>query len=223
MRKTLVLAVLWAGVTAAAFSQVEVWTSVGLEFGNSFQKYPGEGWGYLGAPGLNVNFYRFGGGGNGGLFFHFAALFPVIERRGGSNYDYLFQYDWIIGPGFRWAARGGGFHFGAGLHMGWPLYGEYAGEAGDYVSRAVNFGLGLDAGFKYDLSDRWYIDFGLTLAYDFINATAREVSSGGGRVVTRVSNDTFAGDYSMAGVKPYLGMGVTMYGERYKYGKPPRN
>ena len=224
MKKTILVVVLLIGVNGFVFSQIESWTSIGFEFGNSFQKYPEQKNSYLGAPGFNVNMYQFYDLKNIGFFLHFAALFPAVEKHDNINYDYVFQYDWIMGPGFRHIINDNlSLRFGTGLHMTWPLYAEYIAKNIDYTLDAVNFGIGADFGVKYDFTEKFYFDFGLTLAYDFINFVSIDSYSNDGKVRTRISDDVNIGNYILGGIKPYIGIGVNLYGEKNKYGKLPRN
>jgi hypothetical protein len=224
MKKTIFVVVLLIGINGFVFSQIENWTSIGFEFGNSLEKYPDNGFSYLGAPGLYVNMYQFSNLKNFGLFVHFAALFPAVEKHDNIDYNYMFQYDWIMGPSFRHMINDNlSLRFGIGLHMTLPLYAEYTDETIDYTLDAVNLGIGADVGFKYDFTEKFYLDFGLTLAYDFINFVSIESHSNDGKVRTRVSDDVNKGNYILGGIKPYIGIGINKYGKKYKYGKPLRN
>jgi hypothetical protein len=224
MKKIFCILILLLGINFFVFSQVETWTSIGFEFGNSLEQYPDKEVTYLGAPGFNLNLYSFYDLKNIGFFFHFAALFPVIENNSNINSDYSLQYDWIIGPGFRYAVNDNlNVHFGAGFHMTYPLYKKYQKESIDYALIAVNLGIGGDIGLKYDFTDKFYVDFGLTLSYDFFNIVNLYSYSDGGKTQKILSEDIHTMKYALVGVKPYIGIGINIYMEtKGKYGKPPK-
>ena len=221
MKKAFFVVVLLISINLLAFSQIENWSSMGFEFGNSLEKYPDNGFSYLGAPGLYINMYQFGDLRNIGLFLNFTALFPAVEKHDNINYNYLFQYDWIMGPGFRHMINDNlSLRFGIGLHIS-QLYAEYTQGNIDYTLDAENFGIGADAGVKYDFTEKFYLECGLTLAYDFINFASIDSYSNDRNVRTRISDDINIGNYILGGIKPYIGIGINMYGEKNKYGKPP--
>jgi len=223
MKKVFFVAILLVSMDFLAFSQIEEsWASIGFEFGNSFVKYPDEKVGYLGAPGFNVNVYQFSNMRNIGIFFHFAALFPAIEKH--NNINYLFQYEWMFGPGFRYSLNNNLYlHFGIGLNVTSPLYATYNKESVDYHFEATNLGIGSDVGLKFNFSDKYYLNFGLALAYDFISFKYIESRSNDGNTRTRISDNFYIMDFGMLGIRPYIGIGINAYGERVKYGRPPKN
>ena len=70
--------------------------SAGFEFGNALEHHPDDGNNYFGSPGMNIEGYSFWNGGNFGMFYHGAFMFPVV---GEENHD--FQWGAMIGPAFR--------------------------------------------------------------------------------------------------------------------------
>jgi hypothetical protein len=224
MKKIFLLVIFLISANFLAFSQIqESWLSLGFEFGNSFVKYPDEGFSYLGSPGINLNQYVFYNNKNIGLFGHLSFLFPAIEKHNDTNYDYLFQYEWMIGPAFRHGINDKlHLRFAIGLNVTWPFDANFSKESTDYRLTAANIGIGGDVGIKYDFSYKYYLNIGLALAYNFINSTIVDSISDDRKVRTRVSEDLYL-NYVMIGIRPYIGIGINMYGEGMKYGKPPKN
>ena len=161
---------MFIGFNALVFSLEEQWLAAGFEFGNYFENESSREFTYLGSPGFNVNVYSFSKEKNIGMFFHFSFLFPVIEKNEKADFDYLAQYDWIFGPGFRYdISEKLKLHFGIGFEFMSPFDIRYTENSTDYSIYAMNLGLGGDAGFKFDFTEKIYIDVGLSVTYAFIN------------------------------------------------------
>jgi hypothetical protein len=207
-------------VNSLAFSIQESWMSAGFEFGNYVEFGPDHEFTYLGSPGFDFNMYTFKDRQNIGLYWHFSGLFPVIEKSDKTPYDYLLQYDWIMGPGFRYPlGKNLTLAFGVGVEVMAPLYAKYTENSIDYSLVLFNLGLGGEVGIKYNFTDKFYLNAGLSLSHSFINRTAKYTYSDDRKVRTTISEEwTF--NYAMFGVKPFINIGINMYGERGKYGRP---
>jgi hypothetical protein len=206
------------------FSLQEAWMSMGFEFGNSTE-YTNDGNTYIGAPGFNLNGYIFGDKKDIGIFFHYSFLFPVIVNGNGKlkEYDDL-QWEFIVGPGFRYSFTDKlKLQFGIGIDWS-PILAYYTENSADYSKSAINLGVGADVGIKYDITDFFYINGGITLSYMFTSytsITSNQKISNDVSTVTRVFSGRVKG-YSMFGIKPYICIGFNYYQEKAVWGKPQK-
>jgi hypothetical protein len=227
MKQTSFFALLLVGINVMAFSLHETWISTGFEFGNSIENSSDEGITYIGAPGFNLNAYGFSDKRNIGIFFHYSFLFPVIASGNGDIKDYDLQMEFIIGPGFRYnITENLKLQFGMGFD--WMLVSamynqkDTAGDTIDFSKVAYNLGIGGDIGFKYDITDFFYINGGVTLSYMFFNNTwlySFQKTSNDVETRIRIYDDNIKG-YSMFGIKPYICIGFNYYQEKVVWGKP---
>ncbi|MDR1399741.1 MAG: hypothetical protein LBJ41_07465 [Treponema sp.] len=227
MKQATFVMLLLVGINAAAFSLQEAWLSTGFEFGNSFENSPDEGSVYTGAPGFNLNLYGFQDRKNIGAFAHYSFLFPVISSRNGDLEDYDFQFQLILGPGFRFHITedlklrcGIGFDF---MYI-YAIYNQKdaTGNTIDFLRVASHFGIGGDIGIKYDITDSFYINGGITLSYTvkkYMYVYSWQETSNDERTQTRIEYNNITG-YSMFDIKPYLGIGFNSYQEKAVWGKP---
>jgi hypothetical protein len=226
MKNFLCIAVLLTAGSGVAFSLEEAWLSTGFEFGNSIE-HTDDGSTYIGAPGFNINGYSFGDKKDIGFFFHYAFLFPSVVSGSGEAKDYDLQWEFIIGPGFRYSLSDDlKLQFGVGLDW-MPIIAAYTensetGASVDYSKVAYNLGAGADIGIKYDIKDYFYINAGLTLSYMFYNYTSLtsvvELPNDISRR-TQLFHDNVK-PYSMFGIKPYICIGFNYYQEKLVWGKP---
>jgi outer membrane protein W len=80
-------------------------------------------------------------------------------------------------------------------------------------------GIGGDIQFKYDFTEKYYINFGISVSYNFFGYTEKYHYSEDGKVRTTVSSD-WGFNHSMVNIKPYIGIGFNYYQEKGVYGKP---
>jgi hypothetical protein len=226
MKQTIFLVILLAGVNAMAFSLQEGWLSTGFEFGNSIESSSGEGAAYLGAPGFNLNGYAFSDRKNIGMFFHYSVLFPVIANGDGNIEEYEVQQEFIFGPGFRYnITENLKLQFGVGFDWTFIVasYNRTINEdAVDFTKSAIALGVGGDIGVKYDVTEFFYINGGVTVSYMFYNHTrlySSEKTSNDVETLTRVYDGKIKG-YSLLGIKPYICIGFNYYQEKAVWGKP---
>ncbi|MDR2602528.1 MAG: porin family protein [Spirochaetaceae bacterium] len=226
MKQTTFFVLLLAGVNAMAFSLQEIWLSTGFEFGNSIETSSDKGTAYIGAPGFNLNGYSFSDKRNIGVFFHCSALFPVIVNGNENVEEYDVQSEFIIGPGFKYnITEKLKLQFGIGIDWihNWAAYNKNIdGDTVDFTKSAYNFGAGGDIGVKYDVTEFFYINGGVTLSYMFYNHTrvySSKKTSNVEEIRTRIYDGNIKG-YSMLGIKPYICIGVNSYQEKSVWGKP---
>ncbi|MDR0524356.1 MAG: hypothetical protein LBG90_00605 [Spirochaetaceae bacterium] len=230
------------GISGWGFSLQESWSRFGFEFGNYIDMAGGES-AYTGAAGFNLGIYTFTDNQNIGFFLHLGFLFPVagaddweIHREqdpalsplpgvGRKNLEEGFIYDFIIGPGFRYSFSDTfKFYGGAGLDC-FMRYSSYKKYEVAYQKTSLYLGIGADLGLKFDLSDVFFINTGVTLSCFFLGYEDRSTSS---KIIdkTYISTELSNGkvrDFVSFGIKPYLCIGINTYVERSKAGKPPRN
>ena len=161
------------------FSQEETWSSVGFEFGNSIESADKAAT-YIGAPGFNLNVYSFSDRKDIGFFCHYSFLFSVVASGDGNIRDYNLQFEFIVGVGFRHSfSENLKLQFGAGIDW-MPIFASYSetisGNPTDFSKIASNLGIGADLGIKYDITDYFYINGGLTFSYMFSNYTSIDAS-----------------------------------------------
>jgi opacity protein-like surface antigen len=200
----------------------EGWYSFGFEFGNSFE-HTDEGTFYIGAPGFNLNAYSFRNKKNVGVFFHYSFLFPVVK----SDETYDVQFDYIFGPGFRYSlSENLKLKFGAGIS--WSIisgnYTERSSPKKEQSRVAMNWGVGADAGIKYDITDSFFINAGVALSYMFFNHTSLYETSWSRTSDSEFSRKTTFDDsikgYGLFSARPYLSVGFNYYGRESVLGKP---
>jgi hypothetical protein len=222
MKRSVFLALLFVGINVAAFSLQETWFSTGFEFGNSIENSSDKGTVYTGAPGFNLNAYGFLDKRDIGIFFHYSFLFPVIAGGNGDIKDYDLQMEFIFGPGFRYnITENLKLQFGIGFD--WTIVTAMYNTVEEDFSRAVfNLGIGGDIGIKYDITDFFYINGGVTVSYMFYNSTqlySIKKTANNTETMTRIYDDNVKG-YSMLGIKPYICIGFNYYQEKAVWGKP---
>jgi hypothetical protein len=237
MKKFLVLVVLAISMRPAIFSLSESWTGLGFEWGNFFENVSKDGntaKTYMSSPGGTLNGYTFWNRGNIGLFSIMAFLFPnksTLDINGVktsvdlSVYDILFQFNAIIGPGFRYNVNDKlALQFGVGLNY-MQTVGSYTNtifvagytEKVGFTLLAFNLGIGGDIGMKLDITDTIFVSVGSTLSFDFASHTF---------VFSSYRNTSgWASGYSLFGIRPYLCIGFNSWAEepgpfKGKLGKP---
>jgi hypothetical protein len=227
LKKFMVFVVFSMGISSAAFSLSESSLALGFGWGQSFESISSGRQKiktYLSAPGITCNNYGFWNKGNSGIFSSMGFFFPdkgTSSANGNettadfSVYDILFQFNAVIGPGFRFAfSKNLALQFGVGLN-----YLQTTASRKGHALFVFNLGFGGDIGIKYDITDSFFLRVGSALSYDLANHTAIYTSSG----------DDTAGwidGYSMIGVRPYLCIGINTWSEgsffnrKSGFGKP---
>jgi hypothetical protein len=220
MKKNGIFAILLICGSGALFSFEESWTRFGFEFGN-YIEHSVDGTSYTGAPGFNIGIYGFSDNQNIGIFLHYGMLFPVISDE---DWDIGFMQDIIIGPGFRYSFSDAfKLHFGAGVD--WLIGGSsYEKDSITYRKTVTNLGIAGDVGVKFDITDFFYVNAGLTLSCFFLGFEGRSVSE---RIDNKTFRETQLSDRRIEefvgfGIKPYLCVGINAYSEKSKWGKPPK-
>jgi len=201
MKKAVLFLIFAAGINSSVllFSDepllFESWISLGFEYGNFFDSYTEREntiKSYMGSPGINFGGYQFLNGRKIGIFIHDLFAFPVIvsEKTNGvttkndfSNYDFNFQVGMIIGPGFRYDINERlKFKYAAGL--GFVLtaseYTKYTPGYKDdiHTMLAWNFGIGGDAGLKFDITRTVFLTAGSIFTFDFARYISMETPYG---------------------------------------------
>jgi hypothetical protein len=239
MKKYLVVAVLAAGLNSTVFSLSESSLALGFGWDHFFENTSSgeqQAKTYLSAPGMAYNAYVFINKKNIGLFTDMAFLFPnrgTLDINGVKTsvdlgvYNVLFQFDAIIGPGFRFnISENSVVQLGVGLN-----YMQTVGSYTKYVWNgfstnkvgftmfAFNLGIGGDIGIKIDMTDVFFVSVGSVFSFDFANFTNVYSSFG--------NTSGWADNYSMIGMRPYICIGVNTWSDgsgflnqKGGYGKP---
>jgi hypothetical protein len=219
MKRLIVLICFLACMNFVVFAQEDTgeerirasWDSVGFSWGNYFNSGTDIGDFYSGSPGIDLSSYGFYNQRNIGFFSKLGIMFPVVDTIE-NGYSPKFQMDYILGVGFRHEINENlNLHFGVGPNLNMYLLKTVG-------SNELRFSLGIggDIGFKKDLTDSVYIDFGTTLSYDFV--TFRVVNSANyyGTDTKKWIADSFFG------IRPYIALGFNTYQKtsKIKMGKP---
>jgi hypothetical protein len=233
VKKFLISVVLIVSMSPAIFSLSEGWMGLGFGWGNLFERSSSGGntaKTYMSSPGVTLNGYTFWNRRNIGLFSNMAFLFPsrsTLDINGVktnvdlSVYDILFQFNLIIGPGFRFNVNDTlTLQFGAGLNY-MQTVGSYTGFVAGYKVGygllGFNLGIGGDAGVKFDITDALFVSAGSTISFDFAKHTSVFSSYG--------NTSGWASGYFMLGIRPYLCIGLNVWAAepgpfKGKIGKP---
>jgi hypothetical protein len=227
VKRTVLLTCLIFGQAVAAFSgtvasfntTIEDWLSIGLLYGITIPSFadPSNTMDKpFGGLGTGLNLYSFSNLNNIGLYFHLFFMAPgaaVSERVENSNTikeEMKVQFGLIIGPGVRIRLDYDMYlHFAAGLHF--DLFsGTYkqivlTSEI-PYNLNGMNVGLGGDMGFRKNLNESFFLDFGCTFGVDFYNKVFLEIPGGG--IMPR---------YTWLLIKPYISAGINIIIEKSVY------
>jgi len=221
MKKTVLFIVLACCIIAPVFSQqeTEIWSSLGVSFGNYFESGEGMEDMYMGSLGVDLNFYFFFNKKNIGFFLNFGFLAPVVNNL---DVDYqMFHVNYLIGAGFRHEIKENlNLHFGIGFNViSLDLYREENSNVKIDDFRTI-LGIGGDIGIKHDFTDIVYLDIGAKLSFNFANNRIIESTADGWENTVTISND-FVKDYTMFEIRPYILVGFNSYsrGEN-RFGKP---
>ena len=214
-----------------AIAESESWLSIGVEYGNFFEKTSSSGVtldSYIGSPGMSLSDYTFWNKDNIGLFVHDSFLLPkdmTATINGATSnidlsiYDLMIQTGLLIGPGVRYIICPNiAMHFGFGPNIietsaSYSKYNSYYNQTISYSMLSFDIGAGIDAGFKVDFGSVLYLDIGTLVIFDMINYTSISSSFGNASAWSD-------GNYSLISVQPYLCLGFNIYNSTVGFGKP---
>lgn len=200
----MVILIFYASTTA--FSN-ENRLSLGFGYGNFFEKRTDAGVDiktYMGSPGLDFCVYHLWG--NFGFFHNHSFLFPNNIISNIDRYDYFFQYNFIMGPAFKITfTETFDMTLGIGLSFGPTI-----GELNNNSLSLFRLGMGGDIGISFFVNKLVYINIGGICSYYFANTTSTGTGTydedGDENKVTEWSKN-----YNMAGVRPYIRIGVSIH------------
>ncbi|GHV12974.1 hypothetical protein FACS189491_07040 [Spirochaetia bacterium] len=198
--------------------------SAGFVFGNTFVFDPDNDNSYFGSPGAAFEGYSFWNHKNFGIFYHGSFAFPVVGE-GKDNHD--FQWEGIFGPAFRIRFTDK-LMLQTGIGIGGSgLFARYEENGDDYFRAIFNFGVGADAGLKFDITDKFFIKGGANVMWSFLGGSVAHETSRSGDW----SRDRNPKGYSTLTVNPYITFGLNIYSPKREIrrpnllphlGKPPR-
>jgi hypothetical protein len=223
MKKILVFSLLLSCLYFGAFADSESMVGLGPGLDSSFgsktvQEETIEN--NLIAPGIVFDDYVFWNKKDIGLFTNIAFLFPLsgqFDIADLEDYKILFQFNMMIGPGFRFnltdkllLKTGVGLNYmqSIGTFRAPVFIGQGFTSTMSYLMIAFNLGIGGDIGLKFDFTDNIFLGVGSTVAYNFLSYTS--VSSEYTDVRTRSGWDS---SYSMINIRPYLCIGMNFWTE----------
>jgi hypothetical protein len=201
-------------VTSIEIPGNETALSAGVVFGNTIEHGGNADNSYFDSPGMNMESYSFWNGGNFGTFFHGAFVFPAAGDNIEGMHPYDFQWGMLFGPAFRvrftdmlTLQTGMGFSING-------LFGSYEEDDTDYLRSILNFGVGADAGLKFDLTDAFFIKGGVNVVWSFLGITnTREnekSSSGWGK-----TDKNFMDNWTLT-ANPYISFGINIYSPKQR-------
>ncbi|GMO69746.1 MAG: hypothetical protein Ta2A_18050 [Treponemataceae bacterium] len=186
--------------------------SAGFVFGNTFVFDPDNADSYFGSPGMVFDGYSFWNHKNVGIFFHGSFAFPVV---GDDAQD--FQWEGIVGPAFRIPFTDK-VTLQAGIGIGGSgLFARYEENGADYFRTILNFGVGADAGLKFDITDKFFVKGGANVMWSFLGGSVAHEKSRNGDW----SKAWNAKDYSTLSVNPYISFGLNIYSPRREIPRRP--
>jgi hypothetical protein len=202
MKKIIILMLLVLGIYGTVFPY-ESWLQAGFGYGNYFEKTDVENQTvetYIGSPGFDIGSFQFWD--NFGFFIDLSFSFPNTVDVNVDGYNYTFQFGFMVGPAFK---------FNLTEHMKVKLGVGFSSllTTGDYNNASLfnfNLGLGGDVGFLYTVNDLVYITIGTLAHYQFANRTNMPTPTPGSHD-NHEENHEWAKNYSMIGIRPYIGIG----------------
>jgi hypothetical protein len=208
MRKIMVLTFVLACVINTLAFSMENRISLGFEYGNFFEKSTDDGVNikqYLGAPGLDLNFYHLWD--NMGFFHHYSFLFPNTVSSNVDGYEYFFRFNFMMGPAYKIAFTE---KIDMTLGIGFSL-GPTTGELHDMGFTQFSIGVGGNIGVSFFVNKRAYVSIGSVFSYHFANVTSIKtgrytVDDDGDR--DEIRDKKWSGNYSMVGIKPFIRFGI---------------
>ncbi|GHV01144.1 hypothetical protein FACS189483_11330 [Spirochaetia bacterium] len=186
--------------------------SAGFVFSNTFVFVPDNDNSYFGSPGAAFDGYSFWNHKNVGIFYHGSFAFPVV---GDDAQD--FQWEGIFGPAFRIRFTDK-VSLQSGIGIGTSgLLDFYKQDGNDYFRTILNFGVGADAGLKFDITDKFFIKGGANVMWSFLGGSiAHEIS----RSRDWSGSGWNPKGYSMLTVNPYITLGLNIYSPKREIRHP---
>ncbi|GHU70567.1 hypothetical protein FACS189450_05200 [Spirochaetia bacterium] len=189
--------------------------SAGFVFGNTFVFDPDNDNSYFGSPGMVFDGYSFWNHKNVGIFYHGSFAFPVVGDDGDTSL-HDFQWEGIFGPAFRIRFTDKiSLQTGIGIG-GSGLFARYEENGDDYFKTMFNFGVGADAGLKFDIGDKFFIKGGANVMWSFLGGSAAHETSNSGDW----SRDWNQKGYSTLSVNPYITFGLNIYSPKREIRHP---
>jgi hypothetical protein len=198
----------------------EVWISVGYEFGYFTDEYIDQGNKIETATysnGINISSYNFYKN-RFGIFVHGSFLIPkntwVWDRRGMSKIDlstYSYNMDTGLILGFVYKIDfTNDFKSYFGIGFNWlsntALYSGFADRS--FSRETNNLGIGGDIGLKIDISDRFFLQLGSIITYDY--ARHKVIKTYRGTSLTDTSSE-WNQNYMMFSARPYFAAGLNLF------------
>jgi hypothetical protein len=178
--------------------------SLGFEYGNFFEDRTDGGTDietYMGSPGLNFCAYHLWD--NFGFFHSHSFLFPNKITSNIDGYDYLFKYNFIIGPAYKILFTE---KFDMTLGLGLSL-GPTIGEINHKELSQFSMGIGGDIGFSFFLNKIAYINMCSIFSYQNVNTTSTDTGTYDNEGAENKKIE-WSKKYNMTGIRPYLRIGV---------------
>jgi hypothetical protein len=230
MKKFVVVLALILAANTALFSLEEGWLATGTNFGNYFQSDSALGNFYAGSFGINLSSYGFWNHEkNIGLFTNMGLLLPyknpLAANTIDNNFNQVVSMEFLVGPGFRYhISEKLKLHYGIGING--SVFNFFNRVTGDNKSmdKRIGLGIGGDIGLKYDITNKFYLNFGTALGYNFLNYRIAE-STTDNWTNTKRDSSGWVSNFSMIGIRPYIAIGINYFGEAVKtqWGKPKIN
>jgi hypothetical protein len=155
----------------------------------------------MGSPGVEFCAYHLWD--NFGLFHSHSFLFPNNITTDIDGYDYLFKYNFIVGPAYKIAFTE---YFDMTLGLGLS-FGPTIGEINNETLSQFSMGIGGDMGFSFFLNKTAYINIGGIFSYLFVNTTTTgtEIDDAEGDETKKIE---WSKKYNMVGIRPYIRIGL---------------
>jgi hypothetical protein len=202
-------------------THTENWLAVNLEYG-CFFKNPlipdATAENQYGSFGTGLAFYSFFNWQSWGYFIRAYFLFPgvtISKKTGGlittdEVVDALMGL--IIGPAYHIVLQNDAYlYFAGGFHISY-LNGSYSTmfpgtppATFQYDLGGFNIGIGGEAGFKYNMTEIFYLNFGLTFVMDFFSKIYLD------------DPDKVKPQYLWINLKPFFGFGITLTSDHSWY------
>ncbi|GHV88697.1 hypothetical protein AGMMS50267_10570 [Spirochaetia bacterium] len=190
--------------------------SAGFVFGNTFVFDPDNDNSYFGSPGAAFDGYSFWNHKNVGIFYHGSFAFPVVGD-GGSTPLHDIQWEGIFGPAFRIRFTDK-VSLQTSIGIGTSgLLDFYKQDGNDYFRAIFNFGVGADAGLKFDIGDKFFIKGGANVMWSFLGGSVAHETSRNGDW----SRDWNPKGYSTLAVNPYITFGLNIYSPKREIPRRP--
>jgi hypothetical protein len=203
---------------------------MGTNFGNYFQRDANLGDFYAGSFGINLSSYGFWNHEkNIGIFTNMGLLLPyknpLATNTIGNDFNQVVSGEFLMGPAFRYHINEElKLYYGFGINLSVFNFFNKVSDDDKFWDQRLGIGIGGDVGLKYDIADKFYINIGTTLVYNFLNYRVAE-STSDNWTTTRRDSAGWVNNFSMVGIRPYIAFGVNYFSETVKvqWGKPKMN